>query len=199
MILDRDFYERVDVVEIARELIGKVIVSEIEGCRTAVVITEAEAYCGATDRACHAFGNRRTPRTEVMFGAGGHAYVYLCYGIHRLFNVVTNQKEKADAVLIRAGLPLEGVEHMLRRRKHQRLTPRLIAGPGTLTQALGINLHHNAHDLTAGRLLWLEDRGIVPPSRALEATPRIGIDYAGEDALLPWRFVWKGLLPDAFL
>lgn len=199
MLLDRSFYEREDVVRIARELIGKVIVSEIEGKRTALVITEAEAYCGATDRACHAFNNRRTPRTEVMFGAGGHAYVYLCYGIHRLFNVVTNQAGKADAVLIRAGVPLEGVEHMLRRRNHSRLTPRLSAGPGTLTRALGIDLSHNRHDLTLGKLLWLEDRGIQPPPVAVQATPRIGIDYAGEDALLPWRFVWKGLPVDAFL
>lgn len=199
MLLDRAFYEREDVVGIARDLIGKVIVSEIDGKRTALVITEAEAYCGATDRACHAFGNRRTPRTEVMYAAGGHAYVYLCYGIHRLFNVVTNRAEKADAVLIRAGVPLEGLAHMLQRRKHQRLTPRLSAGPGTLTQALGIELLHNRHDLTLGQLLWLEDRGIKPPPGAIQATPRIGIDYAGEDALLPWRFVWKDVPVDAFL
>ncbi len=116
-VLGNDFYQRPDVLGIARELIGKVLVANINGERTTGIITETEAYAGITDRASHAWNDRRTPRTEIMYGAGGHAYVYLCYGIHSLFNVVTNTIGIPHAVLIRAICPIEGLETMLMRAK----------------------------------------------------------------------------------
>ncbi|WP_245705977.1 DNA-3-methyladenine glycosylase [Catalinimonas alkaloidigena] len=185
------FYRRDDVVQIARELLGKYLVSLIDGQYTAGMITETEAYRGASDRACHAFGPRRTPRTELMFGPGGTAYVYLCYGLHHLFNVVTNERDQADAVLIRALEPAEGVEVMQQRRKQKKVTPKLTAGPGNVSSALGIRKQHYGNDLT-GTELWIEDRGIVIPEADLVDTPRIGVDYAGDDARLPWRFTIRG-------
>lgn len=182
--LPRSFYLRDDVVTIARELLGKVLVSDIDGVRTAGVITETEAYAGTIDRASHAFGGRRTARTEVMYGRGGIAYVYLCYGIHHLFNVVTNASDTPHAVLVRAMHPVEGIDVMKERRRQERLTT---GGPGTVSQALGIRTMHTGTDLL-GTILRIEDRGITVPAAAIITGPRIGVDYAGEDALLPYRF-----------
>jgi DNA-3-methyladenine glycosylase len=151
-------------------------------------IVETEAYCGETDKACHAHFNRRTHRTAVMFGPPGVAYVYLCYGIHHLFNIVTNQEGKADAVLVRAIEPVEGLPEMQGRRGLAGYNYRLTAGPGSMSQALGISTRYNGHDLTAGEAIWLEDRGDFLPAEAIETGPRVGVAYAGEDALLPWRF-----------
>lgn len=191
MVLSRDFYEQTAVVELACQLLGKLLVSEVDGWRTAGLIAETEAYCGACDRACHAYGNRRTARTSVMFGPGGHAYVYLCYGLHDMFNVVAGPPDIADAVLIRGLIPVEGIEYMQYRRKISNAKRKLITGPGTLTQAMGIGRQHNGHDLTTGHLLWIEDCGVHVPSTEVQVTSRIGIAYAGEDAQLPWRFVWQ--------
>lgn len=151
------------------------------------MITETEAYCGRNDKACHANNGLRTARTEVMYGEPGHAYIYLCYGIHHLLNVVTNQKGLADAVLIRAIRPIEGVDIMNKRRsiKDQK---NLTNGPGKLTQALGITTDLNATHLSEPPL-WIEDRGIVFDDHQIHTSPRIGVDYAGEDALKPWRFL----------
>lgn len=182
--LPRSFYLRDDVVTIARELLGKVLVSDIDGVRTAGIITETEAYAGTIDRASHAFGGRRTARTEVMYGRGGVAYVYLCYGIHHLFNVVTNASDTPHAVLVRAMHPVLGIDVMKERRRQARLTT---GGPGTVSQALGIRTAHTGTDLL-GTILRIEDRGIVVPPAAIITGPRIGVDYAGEDALLPYRF-----------
>lgn len=182
--LPRSFYTRDDVVGIARELIGKVLVTRIDGAYTAGVITETEAYAGAIDRASHAYGDRRTARTEVMYARGGTAYVYLCYGIHHLFNVVTNASNTPHAVLVRAIHPLEGIEMMKARRHQRKLTT---GGPGTVGQALGIRTMHSGTDLL-GTLIHIEDRGIIVPDERIIAGPRIGVDYAGEDALLPYRF-----------
>lgn len=190
-ILPRSFYSRDDVVRISKDLLGKVLVSRFEGVLTAGKIVETEAYCGRDDRACHANNGRRTQRNEVMYGEGGHAYVYLCYGLHHLFNVVTNRAGTADAVLVRALEPLDGIETMLRRRGMPRLAPRLSAGPATLTEALGIGVRHNAFDLR-GDAIWIEDRGIDLRPREIIASPRVGIDYAGKDALRPWRFRIRG-------
>ena len=121
--LPRSFYLATDVVDLARELLGKVILTEVDGLRTSAIITETEAYAGETDKASHAFGGRRTARTEVMYAQGGTAYVYLCYGIHHLFNVVTNQRDVPHAVLVRAAAPLEGITVM---------QDRLGRGPGRL-------------------------------------------------------------------
>lgn len=180
--LTKSFYIRTDVVAIAQELLGKWLMTEIDGVVTGGMIIETEAYKGPEDRACHAYQNRRTPRTEIMFAEGGHAYVYLCYGMHNLFNVVTGPRDLPHAVLIRALLPDCGLETMLQRRDHKK---QLVSGPGALCQALGITRAHNATSLLKGPI-WVEERNYTP--KEIIATPRIGIDYAGSDALLPWRF-----------
>ena len=182
--LPRSFYDRTDVVQVARELLGMVIATRFHGTLTAGTITETEAYNGAVDRASHAFGGKVTPRNHTMYGAPGHAYVYLCYGIHHLFNVVTNRKGTAHAVLVRSLQPLEGREEMLRRRGGTKLTT---GGPGTLTQALGIRTEHNGADLS-GPVIRIEDHGLRVREEDVLTGPRIGVDYAGADALLPYRF-----------
>ncbi|MBL7779797.1 MAG: DNA-3-methyladenine glycosylase [Saprospiraceae bacterium] len=184
------FYTRTDVVQIARELLGKVLVTAFDGRRTAGMITETEAYRAPDDRASHAYNNRRTARTEVMFAEGGHAYVYLCYGIHHLFNVVTGPRDTAHAVLIRAVEPLEGIEWMLERRRMKNPNhPGLTTGPGALAQALGITTQWTGQNmLLPDSPVWIEDRGISIAESAIVAGKRIGVDYAGECAEWPWRF-----------
>lgn len=188
--LEIDFYRRASVTDIAKDLLGQYLCTNIEGAQTIGRIVETEAYCGATDKACHAFLNRRTTRTEVMFENGGIAYVYLCYGIHSLFNIVTNVTGKADAVLVRAIEPVEGAEIMMQRRNMNRVKPPMLAGPGRLTQALGITTKHNATSLDSNRI-WISSGSKVADNQII-ATPRIGIDYAEEDALLPWRYLVRG-------
>ncbi len=183
--LERDFYLQQDVVSVARQLLGKVLYTRVDDELTGGIITETEAYAGESDRASHAFGARRTARNEPMYGLGGHAYVYLCYGIHHLFNVVTNMPGIPHAVLIRGILPYTGGEVMARRREPAKPTT---AGPGTLSQALGIHTKHSTLDL-CGEVIWSEDAGIMVPADAIVAGPRIGVDYAGDDALLPYRFL----------
>ena len=198
------FYTRTDVVQIARDLLGKILVTEFDGLRTAGRITETEAYRAPDDRACHAFANRRTGRTEVMFHEGGRAYIYLCYGIHHLFNVVTAPENTAHAVLIRAVEPIEGVEVMLRRRDlikqnssqlYQRTTKdfqRAATGPGALSQALGLTTKWTGQSFFApDSPVWVEDRGDVILENEIAAGKRIGVDYAGECAEWPWRFWLK--------
>lgn len=189
MKLPLDFYQRDEVCTIARELLGKILVTHLEEETCKAIITETEAYNGRTDKACHAFGGLRTKRTEVMYAAGGVAYVYLCYGIHQLFNVVTNKEGFADAVLIRACEPLEGVQTMLRRRGLQTMNKRLTSGPGSLSKAMGISLAQNGANLRS-ESTWIEDRPSPPKDEIVETT-RIGVDYAGDDALLPWRYYMK--------
>ncbi|MFW5760387.1 MAG: DNA-3-methyladenine glycosylase [Cyclobacteriaceae bacterium] len=189
--LEASFYQRNDVVEISRELLGKYFCTNIDGYYTAGMIVETEAYHGRNDKACHAHLNRRTKRTEIMYAPGGVAYVYLCYGIHYLFNIVTNRKELADAILVRAIEPIDGVEIMLQRRKMSKLAPKITAGPGSVSQALGISKKHYGESLL-GNTLWLEDRGIIIHPDEIIASTRVGVAYAEEDALLPWRFRVKG-------
>ena len=185
--LPSSFYRQSDVVNIARQLLGKVLCTQFDGKLTSGIITETEAYCGRGDKACHANGNTRTQRTETMYQAGGIAYIYLCYGIHHLFNVVTNKQDKADAVLIRAIKPLEGKDLMLKRRSFETVNPSLTAGPGRLTEALGITTEYDATPLD-GSTIWIEEQEIHFAEDTLVATQRIGVDYADEDAELPWRF-----------
>jgi len=187
MKLQKDFYIREDVVLIAKELLGKVLITNFNGAISAGIITETEAYAGINDRASHAFGGRRTARTEIMYATGGTAYVYLCYGIHHLFNVVTNQKDIPHAVLIRAIKPIEGMDVILKRRKQKEISNKLSSGPGTLSQALGIQTSHSGENLL-GNKIWIEDRGINFSDKEIIKSPRIGVDYAGADALLPYRF-----------
>lgn len=190
MKLSRTFYERGDVVQVAKELLGKVLITKIDGYFTSARITELEAYAGRNDKACHANDGLRSKRTEVMYGQGGVAYVYLCYGIHHLFNVVTNRDGLADAVLIRGVEPLEGLDVMLERRNRSKPDKSLSSGPGTLSQALGIHTKtHYGTDLT-GDLIWIEDQPLLPEEKIV-VSRRIGVDYAEEDALKPWRFYLK--------
>ena len=191
MILPDSFYQRKDVVKIAKELIGKVLVTNFSNELTAGIIVETEAYAGAADKASHAFGNRRTNRTEVMYAHGGIAYVYLCYGIHHLFNVVTNVEHVPHAILIRAVEPLEGIDIMLQRRKKEKLLPLLTAGPGAMSQALGIKTKHTGLNLQ-GPDIYIEDRGIKVAKKDIVEASRVGVAYAQEDALLPYRFLLKG-------
>lgn len=186
-LLPQSFYENPDVVEVSRNLIGKVICTHINGEFTSGIITETEAYRGRNDKACHANNGLRTDRTEVMYGEPGHAYIYLCYGIHHLLNVVTNKEGLADAVLIRAIRPLEGVEIMIERRDISN-QKNLTNGPGKLTQALGVRTDLNKTHLSEPPL-WIEDRGISFKEKEISISPRIGVDYAEEDALKPWRFL----------
>lgn len=190
MKLPESFYQRENVVQIAKELLGKTIHTNINGNYTAGLITEVEAYSGRNDKACHANNWVRTSRTEIMYAKGGHAYVYLCYGIHHLFNIVTNKEGTADAVLIRAIEPMEGIEIMLQRRKKAKIDKTLTSGPGTLTQALGISTKQHYGKWLLNNEIWLEDARLLKNSEIVAST-RIGVDYAEEDALKPWRFYIK--------
>ena len=187
-ILPISFYTRDDVVAISQELLGKVLCTRVNGGLTKAVITETEAYAGTGDRASHAFGGRRTARNEPMYAKGGVAYVYLCYGIHHLFNVVTGEEGNPHAVLIRAAVPAEGEKLMQRRRGKTKTDRTLMAGPGSVSQALGITTRLSGTSLH-GERIWIEDAGIEPASIA--AGPCIGVDYAGKDAALPYRFILK--------
>jgi DNA-3-methyladenine glycosylase len=190
MILPRSFYIREDIVQISRELLGKVLYTSLDGGLTAGIITETEAYAGEIDRASHAYGGRRTLRTEVMYRVGGTAYVYLCYGVHSLFNIVTNMAGVPHAVLVRGIVPYEGKEMILYRTGKKRLVPGIGSGPGRVSKALGIHYSQTGTDLL-GDQIWLEDKGIILKDKDIEITRRIGVEYSGEDALLPYRFVIK--------
>lgn len=183
------FYQQKDVVKIARELLGKMLVTEIDGVRTAGRIVETEAYAGVTDRASHAWNERRTNRTAVMYRPGGLAYVYLIYGIHYLFNVITNVKDTPHAVLIRALEPVDGID-MMKARFLPLLTQNMTAGPGNLSKALGIDIALTGESLT-GNKVWIEDAPNLPDDQVVIST-RVGVAYAGEDAYLPYRFSIKG-------
>jgi DNA-3-methyladenine glycosylase len=200
MKLEKDFYLREDVVELSKELLGKYVCTKINGKLTCGMITETEAYEGETDKASHAYNNRRTKRTEIMFAEGGVAYVYLCYGIHHLFNVVTNYKNVPHAILVRAIKPVDGVKTMLQRRnihpskevieQVKSGKKKIAGGPGTVSQALGITTEHSGIDLT-GNKIWIEDRGIKVNKNEIIAGPRVGVDYAEGHAKWPYRFIWN--------
>lgn len=175
------------MVLLAKRLLGKSLFTNINGKLTGGIITETEAYAGITDRASHAYGGRRTARTEIMFQQGGVSYVYLCYGIHYLFNVVTGEEGNPHAVLIRGIYPVIGIDEILRRRKKSRLTKDVSDGPGKLTQALGITLKQNGNKLDDDEV-WIEEDGLKISDSDILISKRIGVDYAGEDADLPYRF-----------
>ena len=187
MKLPREYYLSGDVVGVARSLLGSILCTRVGRDLTSAVITETEAYNGTGDRASHAFGGRRTARTEPMFAAGGLAYVYLCYGLHHLFNIVVGGEGQPLAVLVRAALPLSGIAVMQRRRGRPLDAGRPLAGPGVLSQALGIKTSMSGTSLLGGRI-WIEDRGIEVSPDDIAVGPRVGVDYAGADALRPYRF-----------
>ena len=183
--LPLSFFLEEDVEQMAQKLLGKLLCScSLQGVLTIGRIVETEAYGGISDKASHAYGGRRTSRTKVMFKKGGSAYVYLCYGLHHLFNVVSGKAGCADAVLVRALDPVFGVSIMRARRGQESLTK----GPGTLTEALGIHKGLSGISLQSNRI-WLSDDGYRYTSSEIKRTPRVGVDYAEEDAKRPWRFL----------
>jgi DNA-3-methyladenine glycosylase len=187
-IVERDFYTRADTLQVARELLGKrLVVPSAEGERVSGRVVETEAYLGAGDRAAHSYGGRRTRRTETMFGVGGTAYVFFVYGMHHQFNVVTGPEGLPHAVLVRAVEPEEGVE-LMRERRSVPKDKELTSGPGKLCRALGIDLSFDGEDLTTGGRVWLEETGLRFKPEQVATGPRIGVAYAAEDALKPWRF-----------
>jgi DNA-3-methyladenine glycosylase len=189
--LTLDFYKRNNVLQVAQELLGKILVTNQNGIVTSGRIVEVEAYNGIVDKASHAFGGRRTNRNEIMYANGGVAYVYLCYGIHHLFNVVTHIKETPHAILIRALEPVKGVDEMLKRVGKKKLDNTLTRGPGNLSKALGIITEQSGISLLR-KELFIGDDDFVFDKNEIAASPRIGVDYAGKDALLPYRFFIKG-------
>ncbi len=190
MKLQKSFYLRENVVQVAKEVLGKTVHTCVNGYHTSAIITEVEAYSGRNDKACHANNGVRTKRTEIMYARGGVAYVYLCYGIHHLFNIVTNGRNKADAVLVRAVQPVEGIETMLKRRQKVAVDKSLCSGPGTLSQALGIHTREHYGLSLLSEHIWLEDAPCLEEHEIVTST-RVGVDYAEEDALKPWRFYIK--------
>lgn len=189
MKLEESFYHRTDVTKVAKDLLGKVLYTRIDRKTTSGIIVETEAY-SHVEKGCHAYLNRKTKRNEVMFNAGGYAYVYLCYGIHNLFNVVTGVEGVGDAVLIRALEPIDGIETMKQRMGTTNIR-RITSGPGKLTKALGIDRSFNGKHLT-GPDVWIGDEGPIVRKQQIVASKRIGIDYAGKDADLLWRYTIEG-------
>ena len=185
--LPRSFFANPDVVSVSRSLLGKVLCTDIDGQFTSSIITETEAYCGRGDKASHAYNGKYTERTKVMYGPPGTAYIYLCYGIHHLFNVVTNKEGLADAVLIRGVKPLAGYDVMTERRGMTN-PKQLTNGPGKLSQAMGITTDYNSCDLLKPPI-WIEDHDYSFYDHQIETSKRVGIDYAEEDADKPWRFI----------
>ena len=189
--LPLSFYLQTDVVDVTRQMIGKILVSNFNGELTAGRIVEAEAYNGPFDKASHAYNNKRTNRTEVMYAVGGITYVYLCYGLHQMFNVVTNVQDVPNAILVRALEPLVGIDIMLRRTGKPALDYTLTRGPGNVGKAMGFHTIHSGQSLF-GKTIYLASDISEKITMEIIASPRIGVAYADEDALLHYRFFEKG-------
>jgi DNA-3-methyladenine glycosylase len=188
--LPQSFYLRSDVVKIAKELLGKVLVTNWENQYTSGRIVETEAYAGELDKASHAFKGK-TARTSVMFEEGGTAYVYLCYGIHEMFNIVTNKAGVPHAILIRAIEPMKGIDIMLGRTGKKKIDETLTRGPGNVGKAFGFHRSQCGVSLQSNEL-YVADDGYKPDKKLIVASPRIGVAYAGEHALFDYRFYIKG-------
>ncbi len=184
--LTKEFYTRSDTVVIAKELLGKILVSNFNGKRTSGIICETEAYCGREDRGCHAYNGRFTPRTEIMYAEGGVSYVYLCYGVHYLFNVITNEKNDPHAVLIRAIEPIEGMDMILKRRKLTTCYNGIAAGPGLVSQCLGFTTNNTGISLIEN-IIWIEHAEPVSNNNIISSA-RVGMNFEGPFKLIPWRF-----------
>lgn len=189
--LQADFYLGKDVVAIARDLLGKILVTNFDNTLTSARIVETEAYVAITDKASHSYNGKRTQRNEHMYARGGISYVYICYGMHHLFNVVTNEKDTPDAVLIRAAEPLQGIDIMLRRVNKEKADYTLTKGPGNMSRALGISKMHSGMNLLGNDIYLADDGYTVGPANA-GVSKRIGIEGAGEDVLRPYRFYIRG-------
>jgi len=186
LILKKSFYTQSDTIGIAKALLGKVLVTKFNGKTTSGIICETEAYCGKNDRGCHAYNGRYTERTKIMYLEGGVSYVYLCYGVHYLFNVVTHVEGEPHAVLIRAVEPLEGISTMLERRNIKNPTHELAAGPGLAAQCLGLTTKHNGISLNDDKI-HIYDANPISPDNII-VSPRVGMNFEGPYKLIPWRF-----------
>jgi DNA-3-methyladenine glycosylase len=191
MKLPESYYLNSNVTEVSRDLLGKYLFTRLDGVVTGGYIVETEAYNGVIDKASHAYGNRLTPRTQTMYMQGGVAYVYLCYGIHEMLNVVTSVEGQPHAILIRAINPTIGLDIMQYRRNMAVIKPTITMGPGSVAKALGISRKINGISLQSDTL-WIEDQGLKFTDDEVTAVPRVGIDYAGDDAFLPYRYYVKG-------
>ncbi|MFN0276025.1 MAG: DNA-3-methyladenine glycosylase [Chitinophagales bacterium] len=186
MKLEKEFYTRTDTVKIAKELLGKKLVSNFSGKITSGIICETEAYCGTEDRGCHAYNGRFTERTRIMYAEGGVAYVYLCYGVHSLFNVITHAEKKPHAVLIRAIEPADGKQTILKRRNKKSADFRLGAGPGLVSACLGFTTKHTGISLLSDTI-WIESAENIQEKNIIKS-PRVGMNFEGKYKLIPWRF-----------
>lgn len=189
--LPLDFYRQTDVVSVARQLLGKHLYSNIGGQLTGGIIVETEAYCGPDDRGSHAYNNKRTPRNEMMYRAGGVAYMYICYGIHDMLNIVTGIEGMSHAALIRAIEPIDGLDVMCERIGIFDNKKRLCQGPGALAKALGLSKLHNGADLQDD-LIWLTEEGPSYTDEQVIASARVGMNFDGPYKTIPWRFYVKG-------
>ncbi|PLX04664.1 MAG: DNA-3-methyladenine glycosylase [Marinilabiliales bacterium] len=187
MRLAQSYFLSDNVVAIARNLLGKELFTNIDGKICSGIISETEAYEGITDKASHAYGNRRTKRTETMYKEGGRTYVYLCYGMHHLLNIVTAKENTPHAVLIRGIIPNSGIDIMFKRTNKKKLT-NISNGPAKMSKALGITTDLD-NTLLDDNKIWIEDSNFPLSGFEIIVGKRIGIDYAQEDALLPYRFL----------
>lgn len=188
--LKPEYFQNKDVIFLAQDLLGKILFTKKNGEITAGIITETEAYFGEEDKASHAYGGRRTLRTEAMYQPGGYSYIYLCYGIHHLFNIVVSLKNDPKSVLIRSVEPYQGFSVIENRRNRSSSDKSISSGPGSVCKALGIDMTFNRKPLT-GEDIWIEDSGLQYRTEDIASTPRIGVAYADEHAQLPLRFYLK--------
>jgi DNA-3-methyladenine glycosylase len=186
------FYDRHNVVQIAKELLGKIVVTNINSKITSGIIVETEAYVALTDKASHTFNGKRTARNEHMYAAPGTTYIYICYGMHQMLNVITNKKEMPDAVLIRAIEPVDGITTMLKRTGKQKLDNTLTKGPGNVGKALGISKEFSGISFLDDVITIYANDIFTLPDENIGISKRIGVESAGKDALLPYRFYIKG-------
>jgi len=186
------FYSRKNVVQIAKELLGKIVLTKLNGEITSGRIVETEAYVAIVDKASHSFGGRRSAKNEHMYSEPATIYVYICYGMHQMLNVVTNKQDVPDAILIRAIEPLEGIDIMLKRRDKAKLDHTLTKGPGNVGKALGISKIHSGLNLLEEEIFIYENETTKITGDKIGISKRIGIESSGDDALLPYRFYIKG-------
>mgnify|MGYP001384755593 CR=1 FL=1 len=186
--LNKSFYCSNNILDIAQSLLGKILYTNFSNKLTGGMIVEVEAYLGATDKACHSYNNKRTKRTEAMFESGGISYVYLCYGMHYLFNIVTNHANIPHSVLIRSAIVKSGLSAIQTRRNPNISNTKLLNGPGNFAKGMGITMDFNGIYLNSNNI-WIENT--FSNGLSIESNLRVGIDFAGPDALLPWRYILK--------
>lgn len=190
-LITKDYYQNPDILFLAKDLLGKFLHTNLDGQHCIGKIVETEAYKAPEDKASHAYQNLRTKRTDIMFSKGGHAYVYLCYGIHSMVNVVSGPNNQAHAILIRAIEPIKNIEIMKQRVKTKKKDILLGSGPGNVCKAMGIHTKHNGQELYKNENLWIEDYEEPIANKNIIKSPRVGIAYAKEWATKPWRFYIK--------